>query len=432
MSGISFSSSAAAPSDASANTSSLANSHAAFADAMAGASRPTAPARPKAARDDDRDQDKPGKDKGDHDESDTSAVQADPSGAAPAQPVAAAASAVPVKDASNGKAAPAKSEGAACVSTDKAAQVADATAGPVAVADQIDPTLVAPVLAALADAAAAGKGNKALEPALTNNLTVAPQPTPQAEAAAPLPTTAAMMAARTIAAAEQPKEPRAAPATRKGRDAAAAGKTAGIDTLAAAAPAPAAETPQPDASATIIPAATQQLADGSADRQLDLAKQGAWLDGLSRDIAATGDVSGTFRFQVAPQHLGLVQVELARGVEGAAVTLTASSESARVALADARPQLVAEARVQGLHIANAQVDVSADARRQGNAHAEQRHDPRGQPGFGAQMGSGSTNNGSQTRSQPIAVNQNAEGRADAPAGEAEPVSSAGPADGMYA
>ena len=48
-----------------------------------------------------------------------------------------------------------------------------------------------------------------------------------------------------------------------------------------------------------------------------------------------------------------------RGVDGAAVTLTASSESSRAILADARPQLVAEAKAQGKRVL---VDVAPERR----------------------------------------------------------------------
>jgi flagellar hook-length control protein FliK len=311
------------------------------------------------------------------------------------------------------------------------------------VAELVDPSFVAPVLAALNEAVAAGQGDKpttADPTAATPNAVpvTAPQPAPQPEAAAPLPTTAALMAARAAATpAAQTVEARdATPPSRKARDAAAADKTASIDslsTVAASAPTTV-DAPKSDAAAMPLPGASQQLANGGADRQLDLAKQGAWLDGLARDIASTGDSSSTLRFQVAPQHLGTVQVEMTRGADGAAVTLTASSESARTMLADARPQLVAEAKAQGIHIANAQVDVSADSRQSGSgAQPEQRHDPRGQTGLSSQMGSGGNDNGrSQTRSQPIAVNQTPDGRADAPAQEADSASTAAPADGMYA
>ncbi len=172
-----------------------------------------------------------------------------------------------------------------------------------------------------------------------------------------------------------------------------------------------AEAPTP---AMAIDDAGQQLATGATDRQLDLARQGAWLDGIAHDIAATGTSSGTLRFQVTPQHLGTVAVELKRDDSGAAVTLTANSEVARTALSDATPQLIAEARNHGLTIANAQVDVgsgdagsgrNASTDSQGRAPGGQSNGHHGQTqdtGFSAQTGTGGdTGRQSQTRSQPM-------------------------------
>ena len=168
------------------------------------------------------------------------------------------------------------------------------------------------------------------------------------------------------------------------------------------------------ASAPVIDGAGQQLAAATADRQLDLARQGAWLDGIAHDISAAGASTGTVRFEVAPQHLGTVAVELKRDDNGAAVTLTTGSEAARSILTDATPQLLAEARAHGLHIANAQVDVgSGNAGSGGNpsgdsqgqrsgGQADGRHAASQSTGFSTQTGTGSeTGRQAQTRSQPL-------------------------------
>lgn len=240
---------------------------------------------------------------------------------------------------------------------------------------------------------------------------------PVTPAPEPLPATAALLAARIAtakpAAPAQPVEPAApAPKSAKEEKRSADATDPDIDPKAAPAPAGAHVTAAPK-SATVAPAdnAGQTLAAGTADRQLDLARQGAWLDGLARDIASTGASTGTVRFQVSPQHLGTVQVEMKRGDDGSAVTLTATSEASRVALADARPQLIADARAHGIHIANAQVDVGTgdtgsnrDSQPQSSSH---QHDSRGQAmagngGFSGGTGSGgSAGNRSQTRSQPL-------------------------------
>ena len=134
---------------------------------------------------------------------------------------------------------------------------------------------------------------------------------------------------------------------------------------------PALPTPQPtSASATPMPveasiAAGQSLAVTGADRQLDLAKDGAWLDGLARDIASSADTGGTLRFQLSPQRLGKLDVEVTRGDDGAAVKLTTDSAVAQAILSDAKPQLLAEARSHGVHITDARIDLAAAANASG-------------------------------------------------------------------
>jgi len=299
----------------------------------------------------------------------------------------------------------------------------------------VDAAHLAPVLDALKQLASA-------QQASADAARAAPLPEPpaaQAEPAAsaePMPATASLLAARVVPASGQAEAKPAAPAKKSARADAAADTAAAIDASATALTLgtdPKAQA-TPDSATVAEPGAGQQLAAGGADRALDMAKQGAWLDGLARDIATTGDSSSTLRFQAAPTHLGAVQVEIARGLEGAAVTLTASSESARSALADAKPQLVAEARAQGLHIASAQVDVATDSRQPGSGNQpEQRHDPRGQAGFSSQANGEDGRNGqSQTRSQPFAINQTADGQPAAPAETDDTVASGAPAGGMYA
>jgi flagellar hook-length control protein FliK len=125
--------------------------------------------------------------------------------------------------------------------------------------------------------------------------------------------------------------------------------------------APTSPTLAKNSTTTPIPDAGQSLAAGGADRQLDLAKDSAWLDGLSRDIASTGDAKGTLRFGLSPQRLGDIQVEMKRGDDGAAITLTTGNAATQAILTDAKPQLLADARAHGLHISDARVDLGGGA-----------------------------------------------------------------------
>ncbi|MDH7639615.1 flagellar hook-length control protein FliK [Sphingomonas oryzagri] len=323
-------------------------------------------------------------------------------------------------------------------STKSAARTNDAEASNIDTSETaVDAAGLAPVLDALKQAASATGQAVADSTPPAGALETPGAQTAAAQTAEPLPATASLLAARIVPAAAQPADAKsAAPSKKNARADAVADKAAAIDasaTVSASADPQAQATP--DSATVAQPSAGQQLASGGADRALDMAKQGAWLDGLARDIAATGDTSSTLRFQAAPTHLGAVQVEIARGLEGAAVTLTASSESSRTALADAKPQLIAEARAQGIHIASAHVDVSADPRQSnsGGNQSDHRHDPRGEGSFSSQSGDeGNSGRQSQTRSQPFAINQTAESQPVATADVEESTASAAPTGGMYA
>lgn len=117
----------------------------------------------------------------------------------------------------------------------------------------------------------------------------------------------------------------------------------------------------PAAPAPVQSAQPRETAAPAPDRALDLAGD-AWLDRLARDIAQAAGNEGTIRFRLHPQTLGHLRVELSQGDRGTSVRLTADTEQARSILADAQPRLVAEARAQGVRIAEAHVDLSGSDR----------------------------------------------------------------------
>ena len=96
-----------------------------------------------------------------------------------------------------------------------------------------------------------------------------------------------------------------------------------------------------------------------------MAHEGEWLDQLTRDIVRTASAEGSLRFRLNPETLGSLQVEVTQGQAGASVRLTADTEQARSLIADARPQLIAEARAQGVRIAEAHVDLGGQGQSQG-------------------------------------------------------------------
>ena len=140
-----------------------------------------------------------------------------------------------------------------------------------------------------------------------------------------------------------------------------------------AAPLPSAELPQPalsPAGALPAPAVSEKAAavDGTStadlavERKLDLTRDGQWLDRLARDIARAASDDSPLRFRLHPQTLGSLHVELQQGDRGTAVRMTVDTEAARQILTDAQPRLTAEARAQGVRIAETHVEMSSNGR----------------------------------------------------------------------
>lgn len=130
--------------------------------------------------------------------------------------------------------------------------------------------------------------------------------------------------------------------------------------------------------AAAAPEAPAELHDAMLEQQLDLAHEGEWLDRLARDIARSAGTEQSLRFRLNPEHLGSLHVELSQTQSGATLRLTADTEAARAIIADAQPRLVAEARAQGVRIAETHVDLGGGHNASGGQgrHADER-----QPAF---------------------------------------------------
>lgn len=115
-----------------------------------------------------------------------------------------------------------------------------------------------------------------------------------------------------------------------------------------------AETPMADAAAAAAPNPAEQ----SMTRHLDLARDTQWLDQLARDISQSATQQGHLKFQLNPEHLGALTVEIANSAAGTAIKLTAETDQARAIIADAQPRLLAEVRAQGLRVAESHVDLN--------------------------------------------------------------------------
>lgn len=128
-----------------------------------------------------------------------------------------------------------------------------------------------------------------------------------------------------------------------------------------------------DAAPAAAPTPAGEIFDATIEQQLDLAHEGEWLDRLARDIARTAGAEGGLRFRLNPEHLGSLHVELNHGHGGASLRLTADTEAARAIIADAQPRLVAEARAQGVRIAESHVGLGANGHPAGGD--QRRHEP---------------------------------------------------------
>ncbi len=132
----------------------------------------------------------------------------------------------------------------------------------------------------------------------------------------------------------------------------------------ATAQAPAAS-PSSDAGSPVAAGPTH--AEQSIARHLDLARDNQWLDQLAQDITQAATTNSRLKFQLNPEHLGSLQVEIVNSAAGTSVRMTADNDVARAIIADAQPQLMAEVRAQGLRIAESHVDLGSQAGSGSNA-----------------------------------------------------------------
>lgn len=102
----------------------------------------------------------------------------------------------------------------------------------------------------------------------------------------------------------------------------------------------------------------QNIGASLAAQVLDMARGGEWIDQLARDISRAASSDGAMRFRLSPETLGELRVEITQSERGAHIRLNVTSEAAHQALADAQPKLIAEARAQGVRIAEAEISFA--------------------------------------------------------------------------
>jgi flagellar hook-length control protein FliK len=237
-----------------------------------------------------------------------------------------------------------------------------------------DPAALAATLLAALAGSAAGTATTPGKPApAETEADAAPETMETGDAvAAPAPEAdLAVVVAAAIPAAATPRKPvetpqapidtdaPAAPVAARPRDAATplpmpSGAQAPAPKPADAAPSMTILFTQPAAAnATLAPEAAALVQ--TAERVLDLDSDGAWIDQLARDIAATKSDSGDISFRLMPRHLGRLDVAMQMGDEGVALKMDTHHEATASIVAAAQGRLVDELRQQGVRVAGAEV-----------------------------------------------------------------------------
>src|SRR3546814_15703761 len=79
-----------------------------------------------------------------------------------------------------------------------------------------------------------------------------------------------------------------------------------------------------------------------AERLLDMDSDGAWIDQLARDIAATKSDSGDISFRLMPRHLGRLDVAMRMEGEGVSLKMYTHQESTATIVPASQGRLVEE------------------------------------------------------------------------------------------
>lgn len=215
---------------------------------------------------------------------------------------------------------------------------------------------------------------------------------PKASDSAALPTGDAAQAAETVTAAPTTDKARsaeakpaapdiematAAPVAGKPRPAPLPGPVVPASEAVAAKPADAAPSmaiqfTQP--TTTGVAASANTVASVTvAERILDLASDGAWIDQLAHDIAATKSDSGDISFRLMPRHLGRLDVAMVAGDDGVSLKMDTQHEATATIVTAAQGRLVEDLRQQGVRVSASEVtctpgDTSRQMQGQSQGH----------------------------------------------------------------
>jgi flagellar hook-length control protein FliK len=90
-----------------------------------------------------------------------------------------------------------------------------------------------------------------------------------------------------------------------------------------------------------------------------------WIERMAQEIADIADGDGRARFRLNPETLGSMEVTVRHTAEGISVRFEVESEATRTLIAQVEQRLQSEARANGLRIADTQVDLADQNRREG-------------------------------------------------------------------
>jgi len=99
-----------------------------------------------------------------------------------------------------------------------------------------------------------------------------------------------------------------------------------------------------------------RLGDQAIQTRLDIANESEWMDRVARDIAQFAGKDGVLKFQLNPENLGSLHIEILHAADGVSLRFGTETEGARNVLADAQHRLANEARAQGVRIAETHID----------------------------------------------------------------------------
>jgi flagellar hook-length control protein FliK len=104
------------------------------------------------------------------------------------------------------------------------------------------------------------------------------------------------------------------------------------------------------------------LSDASAlvaERALDVARGGLWLDQLAGDIAAVQDHDRELAFRLIPAQLGQLDVKIATRDDGIQLNFSTQTDEAASIIATAQPRLMEELKAQGVRVAGCEVNAGS-------------------------------------------------------------------------